>query len=383
MQSDQRMAGAEPVHVASTDPAGGSASVRVSFSGDEQQHAAGAVPRLQGVGGDAPTDDDLLHAANAGALASSVGQDVAQAPGGMEGEEEGGPESPKASQGQGQGHGGGHGHDTRRRRKKLDTVVVKRRQHCAVCFHSVDGALCGQQCVGERTKGEDAGTVLERMYHEEHKDTWRRFAYWSALLAIAVLVIFALYDFILYGRNDPGDNCLQIWTNLSILRYAVMLPIALIYVGMSHLEAYQSSLHVAEGTTATGMFLIGLCIVAISLLGQQPGYGILALYVVFALNVSLVAMFYRCLVLFLAVVAYLVLIPAMTESLRNRDAESECQAAGNTNQTAYDACLADPPSHPDDGSVGDICRCDVSTEDTLEGECKQCLVQNCSAFEPI
>jgi len=221
------------------------------------------------------------------------------------------------------------------------------------------------------------------MYHNEQGDTWRKFSYRSVVLALLVLMAFAFYDWILYGQNDPGENCLTIWTNLSILRYAVMLPIALTYVALSHTDAFQYSLPTSEFITGIGMLLIGLCIVAISLFGQQPGYGILALYVVFALNVSLLAMFYRCVLLFLCVVAYLVCIPVLTETMRDRSGEAACMEEGNTNQTAYDACVSDPPDHPDDGSIGDICRCDTSSDNKLEGDCKQCLVQNCSAFEPI
>jgi len=233
----------------------------------------------------------------------------------------------------------------------------------------------------------DAGSVLETMYHEEQAGTWRTFAFRSVLLAVVVLILFAIYDYILYspGVNLMG-NCKKIWVRLSILRYGIMLPISFIYLGIFYLESFQTNLAFAEATTAIGMFLMGLCIVGTSVVGMQPGYGVLALYVVFALNVSLVSMFYRSLVLLLCILSYVILVSSIEDMVRDRSAQWYCleNFLSISDSASYDSCIqaAVPPQSSQylNGTALEQCLCQ---DNSLTNTCVSCLADRCSDFERI
>lgn len=62
------------------------------------------------------------------------------------------------------------------------------------------------------------------------------------------------------------------------------------------------------------VFLVGLGIVAISVLGNDPGFGVLALYVVYAMNISFLPFFTRVVTTTVLVVLYLAAIMSFNRS---------------------------------------------------------------------
>jgi len=165
-----------------------------------------------------------------------------------------------------------------------------------------------QLCLYRAPKGASrAAHVVESVFVQEQSKVWRRFAFVSVVGALVAAVLFLLYDTIrLVSEDDRFRN--EIWPRLAIVRYGVLVPVLLIYLGFSFTKVYRNNHDVAQMSTAVTLLLVGGCIIATNVLGRNPGYGVLALFIVYSLNISLVAYLWRVLLFSLLVVVYTVTI---------------------------------------------------------------------------
>ena len=170
---------------------------------------------------------------------------------------------------------------------------------------------CGQfsqLCLYRAPKGANrAAHVVETVFVQEQSKVWRRFARMSSVGALVASVLFLLYDGIrLLSEDDEFRR--EIWPKVAIVRYGVLMPVLLIYLAFTFTRGFRKDHDVAQWSTGATLLLLGGCIIAINILGRTPGYGVLALFIVYSLNISLLAYLWRVLIFSALVVAYIVTV---------------------------------------------------------------------------
>lgn len=166
----------------------------------------------------------------------------------------------------------------------------------ALCFYHADEGT--------------AAAVIENLFTREQSVAWRRFARMSVWGALAASVLFLLYDTVRLTSSDGDRFRTDIWPALAIARYGVLVPVLLLFWAATATETFRRSITVAQYVTGATLLATGLCLIAISILGRQPGYGVLALFIVYSLNISLLAYAYR-----MALFTTLILVYAVAVSM--------------------------------------------------------------------
>ena len=154
------------------------------------------------------------------------------------------------------------------------------------------------------SRGETIRGKIERAYLRSHFTQWRRFARKSAVLCVVALAAFLARDAVVWQADELPER----FGLMIILRYAVLVPILVVYIITSLLPIFRQYFCFAQVLTAAVMFSIGGVVIAISMTGDSPGFGILALFIVYGFNVSLVAIGYRLMLMLALIVCHLVLL---------------------------------------------------------------------------
>ena len=173
---------------------------------------------------------------------------------------------------------------TRRIQTDTDIKILRWRETIAVCCN--------------RPYKADSAAHWELAFQNESFPKWLLFLRRSALAAILVLLLFLVSDYVYSYLNQPN------YAAILIIRYGVAMPTLLTFVGLSYWRPYQDLWWISQLTTASTILIVGASIIAISFVGGQPGYGVLALFTVYVLNFSLVALFLRITLLFALVIAF-------------------------------------------------------------------------------
>jgi hypothetical protein len=106
--------------------------------------------------------------------------------------------------------------------------------------------------------------------------------------------------------------------------------------------------------TCSVMAIVGLGLVAISVLGQEPGYGVLSLYVIYCLTLSH-SMFFLRVTVMLAVIGCHVAAIRIWNSVRC--AACACACVGRHGRCVSSTCsLLLGPTHTPSAVVGEVCR---------------------------
>ena len=152
-------------------------------------------------------------------------------------------------------------------------------------------------CVG-RPYDSDAAPSWELAFYHQAFVGRLTFLRRSIVVATVVLLIFLASDFVDAYVQSPG------YTIIAVLRYAVATPTLLTFFALTFSRPFLESWITSQVLTAAAMGIVGATIVAISFVGGQPGYGVLALFIVYCLNFSLLGLALRIAVLLLLVVAF-------------------------------------------------------------------------------
>jgi class 3 adenylate cyclase len=154
-------------------------------------------------------------------------------------------------------------------------------------------------------KGDAA--LWERDFQHDMQGRWRNFVRLSVVILIVVLALFTLQDWYKYGGVTPSsiDNPAKVWRDVAIIRYAVLVPILLVFLGCTYMPWFTTRWWFTQVTTGTAMVAIGADLIALSVVGNEPGYGVLALYLVYCVNVSLLALLFRFAILLTLIAAYI------------------------------------------------------------------------------
>lgn len=178
------------------------------------------------------------------------------------------------------------GASSRRPRKIADQKQIVWHDQLALCLN--------------RPIDDSDAAPWERTFQSDSATGWRRFLRISLVLALVVLSLFLLSD---YTNSFYGTSKFNV---ILIIRYGVAAPVLLAMLGVTFLPLYRQSWAFTQGTTALAVLIIGATIIAISVVGGQPGYGVLALYVVYCLNFSILALALRIMSLVVLVVSFTV-----------------------------------------------------------------------------
>ncbi|RYY35922.1 hypothetical protein EON62_02150, partial [archaeon] len=157
-----------------------------------------------------------------------------------------------------------------------------------------------------RPVGKGGLSAWETAFQHEMAPSWWRFFRISIIMVMIVLCSFTLLDWWKYGRTDR-DDMLKVWADLSIVRFAVMMPILIFTLLLTLSERVKGRWLYTQAGTAFAMLSIGVCLIALSVVGKDPGYGVLALYIVYCANFSLQALLLRFIIPALLVIAYVIL----------------------------------------------------------------------------
>lgn len=182
------------------------------------------------------------------------------------------------------------------REAELDVAMARRRDLLALCLN-----VSSQR--GPAAK-------WERLFQATMRESWRAFLRASVVLGIVAIVLFAAQDYAKYrptsARSDAANDAeFAVWRMISFVRYAIILPTLVALLGLTYTRRYARSWGFAQGTTTLAILIVGGGIIATSVLGRDPGYGVLALYLVYCLNFSLLALALRIGVLVALVGAYI------------------------------------------------------------------------------
>ena len=150
----------------------------------------------------------------------------------------------------------------------------------------------------------------ERLYQHTMRDSWVSFLRASVVVGIVAIVLFAAQDYVKYspydGRTDAQNEMEHaIWRYLSLIRYALILPTLLLFLALTYTSHYRHNWALTQASTTLAVFIVGSGIIAMSITGRDPGYGVLALYLVYCLNFSILALALRIFVLVALVAGYI------------------------------------------------------------------------------
>eukprot|EP01138_Halocafeteria_seosinensis_P007549 gb/GECG01007717.1/.p1 GENE.gb/GECG01007717.1/~~gb/GECG01007717.1/.p1 ORF type:complete len:1712 (+),score=216.63 gb/GECG01007717.1/:1-5136(+) len=154
------------------------------------------------------------------------------------------------------------------------------------------------------SRGDSIGGKIERAYLRSHFRHWRRFARKSAIFCMLALLAFLARDAIVWQSSEKPTN---VWL-ISLLRFAVLCPALAVYVGISLLPLFRRYFCLAQSATAFMMLAVGGTVISISMLGGSPGFGVLALFIVYGMNISLVAIGYRLILMLFLTACHVVLL---------------------------------------------------------------------------
>ena len=150
----------------------------------------------------------------------------------------------------------------------------------------------------------------ERLYQHTMRDSWTAFLRTSVVVGILAIVLFAAQDYVKYRPSSDASaeasvTKFNVWATISIARYAVILPSLIFFLATTYTHRFATSWAFSQFTTVLVILTVGGGIIAISILGRDPGYGVLALYLVYCLNFSVLALALRIVSLLVLVAAYI------------------------------------------------------------------------------
>jgi hypothetical protein len=151
-----------------------------------------------------------------------------------------------------------------------------------------------------RPLARSSAAAWEEEFQFDSQPGWIGFIRTSIVLALGVMLLFLVSDRVnnyLYSDVEP---------TLLIIRYGVASPILIGFLGLTYLRIFRESWWFTQVSTSLVILAVGVCIIATSVVGGQPGYGLLALYLVYCLNFSIVALLLRVVVLTILVVGFTV-----------------------------------------------------------------------------
>ena len=161
----------------------------------------------------------------------------------------------------------------RSQRTDMDTLLMVKRARLALCFHY---------------SRKDWNThKIEQRYIDSMSSSWRQFVRFSLLLIMLATVVMFIRDAIKwFGLGDFDGN----WELILILRYGILLPLVVLFSMFTHSNYYRSNHSVAEISTCLLHFIMAVLLSVISLLGDDPGVGILLVFIVYSMQVAIMAL---------------------------------------------------------------------------------------------
>jgi class 3 adenylate cyclase len=169
-------------------------------------------------------------------------------------------------------------------------------------------------CLNKPLQG-GAASAWEVAFQRDMGHRWRQFVRTSIVLLVVVIALFAIQDWYKYGPSSSWPDKEAIWRGISVARYGVLTPVLLAFLPVTYMRRFRSQWWFTQASTGGVMLIIGLVVVALSSIGQDPGYGVLALYLVYAVNVSLLGFAFRFAILTFVITIFI----AVTLSYNGND----------------------------------------------------------------
>ncbi len=152
-------------------------------------------------------------------------------------------------------------------------------------------------CLNRNVSNSEAAP-WEQTFQRDSLPGWLSFLRKSCVLALGVLVLLFASDYVngsLYSDTLP---------KLLIIRYAIAAPALIGFFCLTFFPIFLSSWWFTQISTSITILTIGIAIIATSIVGGQPGYGVLALYVVYSLNFTILALVLRITVLTVLILTF-------------------------------------------------------------------------------
>lgn len=163
-----------------------------------------------------------------------------------------------------------------------------------------------------------AARAVESFYQKQQARSWRGIAQVAALLCIGVLLVLLGYDQVKFDLSVFDSS--QVLQSLFIVRYGVIVPAMILFLVVACVSKkfHQWDSHCAWVSASIAIAVVGGAVVASSMLGDEPGFGVLAVFVVFSLDIPLIPFFVRVSFSFVCIVVYLALLATIKDQTVGR-----------------------------------------------------------------
>jgi class 3 adenylate cyclase len=100
----------------------------------------------------------------------------------------------------------------------------------------------------------------------------------------------------------------SVWRTVALIRYAGMAPLLLILLLLSYTRCFLDNWIAGQSIVAIFILLWGIGVIAVSVIGTKTGWGLLALYIVYCLNVTFLSFALRLVMLCSLIIIYVVVV---------------------------------------------------------------------------
>eukprot|EP01138_Halocafeteria_seosinensis_P013676 gb/GECG01013967.1/.p1 GENE.gb/GECG01013967.1/~~gb/GECG01013967.1/.p1 ORF type:complete len:1888 (+),score=226.04 gb/GECG01013967.1/:1-5664(+) len=129
---------------------------------------------------------------------------------------------------------------------------------------------------------------------------WTAFARNSAIVALIGVVAIFVRDLVVLELGEKVES----FRLSNYIRFGLLAPILVAYLGLGYVKAITQQYTCFQAFTLLVLMAVAGGIISITLLGGDPGFGVLSVFIVFGMNISLLAFGYRSIVMVTAIAVH-------------------------------------------------------------------------------